>query len=133
MTRIYSSTGFWLAVLMAVSQSVNAVRALTDPVGFAIYMGLPLIESADVGFVHVYGLRALFIAVLVCVFLLLRDLRALQWTAIAALVMPLGDVWLTIQANAAPSIIVRHAVIAAVVAATAVLIFRWRRLVGDRA
>ncbi|MEM9620013.1 MAG: DUF4267 domain-containing protein [Pseudomonadota bacterium] len=127
MQRIYTSTGFWLALLMALSQALNAFRAFTDPVGFAAYLGLPLVDVQDIGFVHVYGLRALFIALLVGLFLWQKDLRAVQWTAVAALVMPLGDVLLTVNAGASTGTVVRHVLIAVVVGATALLIWRWRR------
>lgn len=126
MHSVLKSPGYWLAAVMAASQFVNALRAFVDPIGFATYMGLPLVAQQDIGFVQVYGLRALFIALLVGVFLYLRNMQALQWTAIAALVMPLGDVLLTINADATTATITRHLLILSVVAATAWLIYRWR-------
>ena len=128
MLSVYSSSGFWLAGLMALSQLVNGVRALVNPLGFAEYMGLPLIHAEDVGFVQVYGFRALFVGVLVGMFLVRKDLRSLLWVAIAALVMPLGDIWLVTSADAEAAIVARHVLIALVVAATALLLFlRLRR------
>jgi len=56
------SAGFWLALAMVVSQLVNALRVALDPVGFAVYMGVPLATASDIGWVNIYGLRALFLA-----------------------------------------------------------------------
>ena len=104
--------GFWLAVIMAALQAFNAWRAFTDPSGFAAYMGLPLTDGADPAFVLVYGLRTLFIAGLITAFLALRNLDALAWMALVALIMPIGDAWLTAQAGAPTVIVFRHVAIA---------------------
>ena len=55
------SLGFWLAVLLALSQLVNAVRVLFGPVDYGSYMGLPLAADADASWVYVYALRAAFL------------------------------------------------------------------------
>lgn len=106
------TAGFWLALVMAVLQAVNAVRAFADPAGFADYIGLPLADASDVGFVHVYGLRTAFIAGLVLVFLALRRLDALVWMALVAVLMPVGDAVLASNAGAPTATIARHATIA---------------------
>lgn len=111
----FSSTrtaGFWLAVAIAALQGVNAVRTFLDPQGFAAYMGLPVDELSALGWVQVYGLRAGFIAVLAAVLLVRSDFVALRWMALAALLMPLGDAWLTANAGAGASIVGRHLAIA---------------------
>lgn len=104
--------GFWLAVVMAALQALNALRAITDPSGFAAYMGLPLADGADQAFVLVYGLRTLFIAGLITAFLVLKNMDALAWMALIALIMPIGDAWLTAQAGAPTVVILRHCAIA---------------------
>lgn len=106
------TAGFWLAAIMGIMQALNAVRALIDPVAFSAYMGLPLEDSADVGFVLVYGLRTAFIAILIGVFLLLKRLDALAWMALVALLLPIGDAWLATQSGASAAIIARHVAIA---------------------
>ena len=58
------SLGFCLAALGGLLMAVNGVRAFVDPAAFAIYLGLPLGAPGDAALVHVYGLRALFIALL---------------------------------------------------------------------
>ncbi|MEO0881459.1 MAG: DUF4267 domain-containing protein [Pseudomonadota bacterium] len=105
------TVGFWLAAVMAVLQALNAIRAFTDPAGFATYMGLPLADLADAGFVGVYGLRTAFIAGLIVVLLATKRLHALAWMAGVAILMPAGDAWLTWQAGADSSIVARHAAI----------------------
>lgn len=109
---IFRTVGFWIAALMAVLQALNAIRAFAAPVSFADYMGLPLQNAADVGFVYVYGLRAAFISLLVILFLAVRRFDALAWTAVAALLMPVGDAMLAQNAGAAPATVLRHAAIA---------------------
>jgi len=106
------TAGFWLAAAIAALQGVNAVRTVLDPQAFATYMGLPLDDPDPVGWVQVYGLRAGFIAVLTAVLLARSDFAALRWMALAALVMPLGDAWLTSSAGAGAPIVGRHLAIA---------------------
>ena len=118
------TAGFWLALLIAALQAVNAVRTVLDPQGFATYMGLPVDQYGALGWVQVYGLRAGFIAVLTAVLLARSDFAALRWMAIAALVMPLGDAWLTASAGAATPIVARHLAIAVFLLVAAVFLAR---------
>lgn len=104
--------GFWMALIMALLQALNALRALGEPFSFAAYMGLPLESPADTGFVGVYGLRAAFIALMIAVLLLKRQLAALSWIALLAIVMPVGDAILVHEAGAPPATVLRHALIA---------------------
>jgi hypothetical protein len=113
--QVFRSTrtaGFWLAAAIAALQGVNAVRTVIDPQGFATYMGLPVDQLGALGWVQVYGLRAGFIAVLTAVLLARSDFAALRWMALAALLMPLGDAWLTASAGAGTPIVGRHLAIA---------------------
>lgn len=100
--------GFWLAVPLVVLQAVNVARALADPTGFAAYYGVPISGADALAWVQVYALRTAFIAALVTIFLMQRNMRALFWTALAALILPLGDAWLTHGSGAARSIVLRH-------------------------
>lgn len=106
------TVGFWLAVAIAALQGINAARTLIDPQGFATYLGLPVDQPSALGWVQVYGLRAGFIALLTAVLLARGDFAALRWMALAGLVMPLGDAWLTASAGAGPSTVGRHLAIA---------------------
>jgi hypothetical protein len=115
--------GFWLSVPLALLQAVNVARALADPQGFAAYYGVPAIGADAVAWVQVYALRTAFIAALVAIFLVRRDLRALQWTAIAALILPLGDAWLTHQGGAASPIVLRHLATAGYLVLTCIALF----------
>ncbi len=112
--------GFWLAVPLALLQAVNVARAIADPVGFAAYMGAPLANADATAWVYVYALRTGFVALLVAFFLVRRDVTALKWTAIAALVMPLGDAWLAHQSDAPISTVARHLAIEAYLVVTAI-------------
>ncbi|WP_419317794.1 DUF4267 domain-containing protein [Caulobacter sp. ErkDOM-E] len=115
--------GFWLSVPLALLQAVNVARALSDPTGFATYYGVPVSGADAVAWVQVYALRTAFVAALVAIFLVRRDLRALFWTATAALILPLGDAWLTHTTGAASSIVARHLAIEGYLALTCVALF----------
>lgn len=113
----------WLVAAMGCFQLLNTFRAVADPAGFAAYMGLPLSDPANDGFVLVYALRAAFVGLLALVLLVRRDIRTLAFFALVALVMPLGDAILTAVNGADPMIVARHAAIAVAVAITAALLF----------
>lgn len=119
--------GFWMAAPMAILQGVNAVRVAVDPAGFAAYMGAPLAAGGDHSWVLIYGLRTAFIAALVLIFLVRRDLNALKWSALAALLMPFGDALIAHQAGAEMLTIARHLAIGAYLALTAIALFAGAR------
>ncbi len=107
--------GLWLATPMALLQAVNAVRAFADPVSFSAYMGAPLVAAGDGAWVLIYALRTGFIALLLAALIARRDIAALKWVALAALIMPAGDAWLAHSAGAESAIVVRHLAILAFV------------------
>ncbi len=127
------TAGFWLAAAIAVLQGVNAIRTAMDPQGFATYMGLPVDRLSALGWVQVYGLRAGFIAVLTAVLLARSDFTALRLMALAALMMPLGDAYLALNAGAGPGIVGRHLGIAVFLVVAAVFLGRAAARQGARA
>ncbi len=104
----WRSVGAWLVVPMVGLMLINFGRTLADPVGFAVYLGLPLLNVADFRWVQVYGLRALFIGLFAAYLLWRRQTMALKWFAWLAMIMAVGDAWLVWQAGGAQAIIVRH-------------------------
>ena len=117
------SAGFWLAALGGLLMAVNSIRALSDPAAFASYLGLPLAASSDAALIHVYALRALFIAVLIAALLVTRQRQALALLAACAIVMPVGDALLTSAAGAPMSTVLRHVAIAVYLLITALVIW----------
>ncbi len=116
--------GLIMSGIMAAFMALNAVRAAAAPANFARYMGLPL-EPQPAGFVHVYAVRTVFLALLPAVLLLRRDTHALSVVAACAVVMPLGDAWLTWltwRAKAGTATVIRHLVIAVFLATAAWLL-----------
>lgn len=109
---------------MGASQALNAVRAFTNPVGFAAYMGAPSAASELSAWVQIYGLRAAFIALLVGVFVIRRELSPLKWMAICALFLPICDAWIAMQAGAPTAILARHLGIAVFITVAAVVLTR---------
>lgn len=114
--------GVALATAMAAYMIFNAVQAWASADAFAVRLGLPLASMEAEGWVRIYALRAAFIALLLAGLVLARQWRALFLFAVAALVMPLGDAWLTYNAGASGPTYVRHIVIAGVVGIMAVLL-----------
>jgi hypothetical protein len=121
----WRSVGVWMGILIAFLMAVNTVRAFTDPVGFAAYFGIPLTDPRNTGFVYVYGIRALFLAVFAAVLLARQDWDAFKFYALAALVMPIGDALLTQSAGAPVAIVGRHVATAVYLAVTAYMLHRW--------
>lgn len=117
------TVGFWMSVPLAALQAVNAARAVWDPIGFAAYMGAPLEAAGDAAWVQIYALRTAFIALLVTALLIRRDLRALKWTALVALAMPLGDALIAYQGGAGMATVARHLAITAYLAVTTIALF----------
>lgn len=120
----WRSIGVWMAAAAALLMFVNAARAFGDPSAFSAYLGLPITDPAQSGFVLVYALRAAFIGLAVVLLLYARERRALGLFALAAVVMPVGDAWLTAAADAPAATIGRHVAIAAFLLVAAVLLLR---------
>lgn len=119
------SLGAWLAVALAGLMIVNTVRAFVEPVAFAAYMGLPLADAGNAGFVEIYGLRAAFLGLFALVLLWRTDMFALGAFAAVAVLMPLGDAYLAAQAGAPLAIVGRHLFSAAILILMAVVTRRW--------
>jgi hypothetical protein len=119
----YTFTGFWLSVVMGALMYVNALRTLTNPIGFSRYMGLPISDGGAVPWVRVYGLRALFIGLLVTYFLVRLDPGSLQWIAAMAIPLALGDAWLVKSTGGKTTS--RHLIIAAVLVVSTYAIHLW--------
>jgi hypothetical protein len=104
----YTSVGFWMAALIGLAQLLSAIKAATDPLAFATQLGLPPADPSDIGFVHIYALRTSFVALLILGLLVTKNMKALTWAASAAIVMPLGDAYLTYQAGAPSATVGKH-------------------------
>lgn len=122
------TVGFWCAIIMAAAQATSAIRAFVDPSAFADYMGLPMGGSGtSQGFVLVYALRTTLIAFLAAYLAISGRLRALAVISLVALILPLGDAWLSAQAGAPQAIVIRHLGIAAFLGFTSLMLFRTSR------
>jgi hypothetical protein len=119
------SLGAWLGVALAALMIVNTVRAFVEPASFAAYMGLPLGDANNAGFVEIYGLRAAFLGLFALVLLWRADMFALGAFAAVAVVMPLGDAYLAAHAGAPLAVVGRHLVSALVLLVMAYVTRRW--------
>lgn len=120
----WRSAGVWMAVVLVVFQLFNVVRVFINPADFAVYFGLPLSSSEAVGFVWVYAIRTLFIALFGLALLIRRDRATLTVFALTAVIAPVGDAILVAWNNAPTATLVRHVVIALFVAATWFMLWR---------
>lgn len=114
------SLGGWMAAAGGALMLVNAARAFNDPTAFATYLGVPLAAPEDAALIYVYALRALFIGIAVIGLLVARQRLALAVVAVAAVIMPVGDAFVTDQAGAAMPTVLRHFGIAVFLAVTAI-------------
>ncbi len=87
-------------------------------------MGLPIDVEQQAGFVTVYALRTTLIAALAVVLAATKHFRLLGIIALIALILPIGDAWLTAQAGASDTIVFRHVGIAIFLAFTGVMLLR---------
>lgn len=117
------SAGFWMVALGGLLMAVNSVRASNDPAAFATYLGLPLAAPGDAALIHIYALRALFIAALVAALLITRQRRALALFSACAVIMPVGDALLTSAAGAPMGTVLRHVAIAIYLLVTALVLW----------
>lgn len=127
---IAGRSGVASAAVMAAYMMFNAIQAWTDPNAFAIRLGLPLDASAAEDWVRIYALRAAFIGLLLGGLTLARQWRALFLLSVAALIMPLGDAWLTYAAGAPSATFGRHLAIAAVIVVSALLLGQASKTAG---
>lgn len=107
------SMGIWMAVGIALLQGFYAGWAFVDPQAVATYRGGALEGDSVTLWVHAYGSRTLFIALVVLLLLRRGDLVTLKWVTLFGLVMPMSDAWSAMN-SADPEIgIVRHVLTAA--------------------
>lgn len=127
------SFGFWLALILALSQLLNALRVMLGAIDYGAYMGLPLAAAADAAWIHVYALRALFLGSFAAFLLLTRRYRVLGYMALFAVVMPIGDFTLVWLAQGSNATLARHALIALVLVAAAASLMRLARRIDAAA
>lgn len=70
---------------------VTALRALTAPEAASARFGLPLLSAGDDGFVRVYGLRNLALALIIGGLAITRQLVILRAIFTGLLLLPIGD------------------------------------------
>lgn len=107
------SIGIWMAVGIAVLQGFYAAWAFVDPHAVASYRGGSLEGDSATLWVHAYGSRTLFIALVVLLLLRRGDLETLKWVTLFGLVMPISDAWSAMHSVDPEAGIVRHVLTAA--------------------
>ncbi len=124
------SATMWLAGLVSAAIVILGARAFLDPIAASAGFGLPMRTAAEASFVRVYGARNALLGVLALTFIAGGMLRPLALLFAFATVLPVLDA-IVISSSIGPGpVLVRHAVILLVLAATSVAL---RRLDGVRA
>jgi Domain of unknown function (DUF4267) len=118
------SIAIWMAVGIALLQGFYAMWAFVAPQAVASYRGGSLDGDSALLWVHAYGSRTLFIALVVLLLLRRGDLATLKWVTLFGLVMPISDAWSAMHsANPEPGI-VRHVLTAAYLLLTFAMLAR---------
>jgi hypothetical protein len=122
----WRTVGFWMTAVGAAYLLFSAARAIINPTGFAGFLGLPLTDPHDTGFVYVYAARSLFIGLLGIALLIRRDASTLTVFALLAVLMPVTDAVLVSRAGAGVATVVRHGTVATFLLVTSLVL--WRRI-----
>lgn len=120
--NIAGRIGVGIAALMSLYMLANTARAWGAPEAFSQTFGVIVTDPAGGVWVQVYALRAAFIALLLAGLIAGRAWRALFLLSVAAIIMPVGDAWLTYSAGAPPQIYGRHLAIAALLIVASLLL-----------
>jgi hypothetical protein len=123
--RMWRSLGYWMVAAMALLQAVYAAQAFLSPNAFAASRGTPLPGNGDPAWVLTYAYRTAFVSLTVMLLLARGAMSTLRWVALAALVMPVGDLFIALEAGASRSILLRHIGTIAYLGITFVVITRW--------
>jgi Domain of unknown function (DUF4267) len=107
------SVAIWMAVGIALLQGFYAAWAFVDPQTMASYRGGPLEGYSAALWVHAYGSRTLFIALVVLLLLRRGELETLKWAILFGLIMPISDAWSAVHSANPDGGIVRHVLTAA--------------------
>lgn len=121
------SIGIWMVVAIALLQGFYAVWAFVDPQAVASYRGGSLEGDSAVLWVHAYGSRTLFIALVVLLLLRQGDLATLKWVTLFGLVMPISDAWSAMHSANPEAGIMRHVLTAAYLLLTFAMLARSSR------
>jgi hypothetical protein len=123
--REWQSLGFWMVAAMALLQGVYAAQAFLSPDAFAASRGTPLAADGNPAWVLTYAYRTAFVSLTVMLLLVRGAMSTLRWVALAALVMPVGDLLIALEAGASRSILLRHIGTIAYLGITVAVITRW--------
>lgn len=121
----WRSLGFWMVAAMALLQGVYAVQAFLSPDTFAASRGTPLVNSGDPAWILTYACRTIFVSLTIMLLLARGAMSTLRWVALLALVMPVGDLLIALDAGAPRANLLRHVGTIAYLAATFAVITRW--------
>jgi hypothetical protein len=123
----WKTTGFWLVLVMAMLQTFYAIWAFTSPAEFAAYRGTPLVAGGEAEWVRIYASRTLFVALVLGILLVRREVTILTWVALIGIVMPASDAVLAYQSGASAPIVWRHVATIIYLGVAFVALDHWRK------
>jgi hypothetical protein len=127
----WKTLGFWLVLGMAFLQMFYSFFAFASPVEFAGYRGSHPMPNGDTEWVRIYASRTLFVALMLGLLLLRREVALLRWISLLGIVMPFSDAVLAYKAAAPFSIISRHLVTILYLLVTFAVLTYWLKRNGQ--
>jgi hypothetical protein len=122
----WKSPTVWLAAAVAAIICLLGIRAFLDPIAAATGFGLPT-PDAGTAFVQVYAARNMVLGAVALWLVVRRMIEPLAILFGAALALPPLDAWVIACRHGIGPELIRHAVILAVLALTAALLWRHAR------
>ncbi len=95
----FRSVSFWMVMLVAAGLAFIGIRFLVDPLSGAYGFGIPFRNLADNAFGKIKGIRDLYVAVLLFLFLRFRQRRLTALIFGTAIIIPFTDGLIVIQEN----------------------------------
>jgi hypothetical protein len=127
------SATMWLAGLVSVAIVILGARAFVDPIAASAGFGLPMHSDAETTFVRIYGARNALLGALALAFLAGGMLGPLTLLFAFATVLPVLDAIVISSRIGLGAVLVRHAAILLVLAATSVALRRLHAVRGRHA
>lgn len=115
-----------MVAAMALLQCLYSAWAFVDPAGLAAYRGTP-VSPDQVAWVYAYASRTLFVAAVVTLLLIRKDLASLKWVALLGLVMPVIDAIDAVRAGLPCAVVFRHVGTAVYLLITIAVLTAWKQ------
>jgi len=100
--------GCVLVLLIVLLQGFYGIFAFIEPAMFSVVRGTDLFSDMDADWVKIYGSRTIFITLIFGYLLYTRNYAVLMYGALFAVVMPITDGLLALEAQAPFKVVAKH-------------------------